>query len=137
MIVELPIAMLACARIGAIHSVVFAGFSSNALAERLRQSGAKTLITCDGFYRGEKHVALKSIADDALNICKKINHPVESTICFEHLKRVTPTGKQLTSQVAVIRDEEQWDHALADSENTAAPVEWCNAEDPLFILYTS
>uniref|UniRef100_A0AC35FUI8 Acetyl-coenzyme A synthetase n=1 Tax=Panagrolaimus sp. PS1159 TaxID=55785 RepID=A0AC35FUI8_9BILA len=135
MIVELPIAMLACARIGAIHSVVFAGFSSNALAERLRQSGAKTLITCDGFYRGNKHIPLKLIADEALTICKNVNHSVESTICFEHLKRVTPTGS--ASQVAVIKDEENFINAVVDSKDFNAPVEWCEAEYPLFILYTS
>jgi acetyl-CoA synthetase len=137
MIAELPIAMLACARIGAIHSVVFAGFSSSALAERLKQSGAKALITCDGFFRGEKQVPLKNIADEALKICKDIDHPVDTTICFEHLKRVTATSEQPASAAGVIRDEENWEYALADSKDSHAPVEWCDAEDPLFILYTS
>ncbi|KAE9547674.1 hypothetical protein FO519_009115 [Halicephalobus sp. NKZ332] len=135
MIMELPVAMLACARLGAIHSVVFAGFSANSLAERIKQSDAKVLITCDGFFRGQKFIHLKSIADDAVQICKKEGHLVSSSICLEHLKNVSnPSGN--TTKV-LIRDEENWELAKADSESVRAPVEWCDAEDPLFILHTS
>lgn len=69
MTLELPIAMLSCARIGAVHAVVFAGFSTDALAARICQTGARILITGDGYYRGKKLVALKMIADNALIEC--------------------------------------------------------------------
>lgn len=69
MIPELPIAMLSCARIGAVHAVVFAGFSADALAARICQTEARILITADGYYRGKKLVPLKLIADNALDEC--------------------------------------------------------------------
>lgn len=69
MILELPVAMLACARIGAVHSVVFAGFSSESLASRICQAKSKVLITADGFYRGPKVIELKKLADAAVQIC--------------------------------------------------------------------
>src|SRR4030095_9713739 len=72
MIPELAISMLACARIGAIHSVVFAGFSSQSLSGRIQDAESKLLITADGFYRGEKPVYLKNIADEALKECSSI-----------------------------------------------------------------
>uniref|UniRef100_A0A7E4VXI0 Acetyl-coenzyme A synthetase n=1 Tax=Panagrellus redivivus TaxID=6233 RepID=A0A7E4VXI0_PANRE len=135
MIIDLPVAMLACARIGAIHSVVFAGFSSNALAERVKQAGAKVLVTCDGFYRAEKYIPMKQIADDAVKVCEDAKHPVESVLCLEHLKTVTRPSH--TTDKALIRDEENFEFAVNDAKDVFAPVEWVQAEDPLFILYTS
>ena len=136
MIVELPIAMLACARLGAIHTVVFAGFSADSLAERITQSDAKVLVTCDGFFRGPKFIPMKNIADDAVNICQHRKHPVNSVICLEHLQNVSNTSGGNIPKI-LIKDEENWNFAKTDAESTSAPVEWCDAEDPLFILYTS
>lgn len=76
MVVQLPIAMLACARIGAVHSVVFGGFSAEALADRIVNCEAKVLITASGVMRGTKAVQLKKIADEACNISKSRNHEV-------------------------------------------------------------
>ncbi|MEE6508137.1 hypothetical protein FKM82_019269 [Ascaphus truei] len=71
MVIELVVAMLACARIGAIHSIVFAGFSAESLCERIMDSQCSLLITADGFFRGDKFVNLKLIADEALHKCKE------------------------------------------------------------------
>lgn len=88
MVIELPVAMLACARIGAIHSVVFAGFSSDSLAARMRQANCRVLITADAYFRSNKTIELKALADHAVEICATGGHKVEHTIVLEHLKRV-------------------------------------------------
>ncbi|XP_020297650.1 acetyl-coenzyme A synthetase [Pseudomyrmex gracilis] len=150
MILELPIAMLACTRIGAVHSVVFAGYSSDSLAERILDSKAKVLITTDGVWRGEKLLLLKNICDEALNKVKKQNHQLESCIVIAHLRRLNnPQGKSNkvngTSNGDVIEmanvawddDRDVWWHdEMEDAESSCYPV-WMAAEDPLFILYTS
>lgn len=122
MVPELAIAMLACARIGAIHSIVFAGFSATALADRIDDAKAKVLITSDGAYRGTKSIPIKSIADDALLNCPS----VKNTIVLKH------TGDEINW------DEKDiwWDKLMeqASTENTA---EVMDSEDVLFILYTS
>ncbi|CAM9638441.1 unnamed protein product [Lampetra fluviatilis] len=112
MITELVVAMLACARIGAVHSIVFAGFSSDSLSERILDSKCCMLITADGFYRGQKLVNLKEIANEALQKC---------------IDRCTPwqAGRDV------------WWHAEMAVASTDCPPVWCDAEDPLFILYTS
>lgn len=123
MVPELPVAMLACARIGAIHSIVFAGFSANSLADRIIDAESNLVITSDGAYRGAKSIGLKSIVDDALKSCPT----VEKVIV---LKR---TGEEINFQEG--RDL-WWDDILegVDADNTA---EEMDSEDPLFILYTS
>ena len=157
MILELPIAMLACTRIGAVHSVVFGGYSSDALAERIMDSKAKILITTDGVWRGEKLIFLKNICDEALKRVKKYNHVVECCIVVAHLRRLNnPHGTKLHStektngvngtsdgndfnipQIPWDDDRDCWWHdEVEDAENKCYPV-WMNAEDPLFILYTS
>uniref|UniRef100_F1KVH7 acetate--CoA ligase n=1 Tax=Ascaris suum TaxID=6253 RepID=F1KVH7_ASCSU len=100
MITELPIAMLACARIGALHSVVFAGFSAVSLSSRLLQAKARILVTCDGYFRGTKFVPLKSVADKAVDACAKQGLAVNSVIVVRHLDRIhhpggvsTPAGR--------------------------------------------
>ena len=123
MVPELAIAMLACARIGAIHSIVFAGFSATALADRIVDAEAKAVITSDGGFRGTKTIPLKSIVDDALKNCPSIEHAIV-------LKR---TGEDINFEEG--RDI-WWDDVIdgVDTENTA---EEMDSEDKLFILYTS
>lgn len=86
MTVELVISMLAAARIGAIHSVVFAGFSSDALAERIVDAKCKILITADGVFRGSKFIPLKEIVDSAVDKCQRLNHHITNVIVYHHLK---------------------------------------------------
>jgi len=123
MIPELAVAMLACARIGAIHSIVFAGFSSTALADRIIDAQAKVVIASDGAYRGVKTIPIKSVVDEALERCDS----VETLIVKKR------TGEEIKMKAG--RDF-WWDDLMdnASNENTA---EVLNAEDPLFILYTS
>jgi acetyl-CoA synthetase len=123
MIPELAYTVLACARIGAIHSVVFAGFSSTALATRINDCEASVVVTSDGSYRGAKSLDLKSIVDEALNDCPGVN----SVLVAER------TGGEMNLV-------EGRDHLLAPLMKRASEecaVEVMDAEDPLFILYTS
>lgn len=123
MIPELAVAVLACARIGAIHSVVFAGFSSNALATRINDAECKMVITSDGSYRGAKTIDLKSIVDEALEECS----------CVESVL----VAKRINSDIHMKEGRDVWLQPLLDEAyNDFSPVEM-NAEDPLFILYTS
>jgi len=123
MIPELPVAMLACARIGAIHSVVFGGFSVESLRDRLNDSQCKILITADAFYRRGKIVSLKASADAALTESPS----VESMIVVRRLGQDVPmkTGRDFW-----------WHEELAAISDRCEPEEM-DAEDPLFILYTS
>src|SRR6056297_2824378 len=125
MIIELPVAMLACARIGAIHSVVFGGFSAEAIANRIIDCGAKVVITADGGFRAGKPVSLKKNVDEALNKCPEV-----STVIV---------ANRTNADIDLASGREFWWHEL-----TAAPglpdyvkPEPMEAEDPLFILYTS
>lgn len=127
MIPELAITMLACARIGAIHSIVFGGFSANALADRILDSFCKVLVTCDGVMRGGKPVPLKKSADTALQMCLEKGHRVDC--CFVAQR----TGLDIQMQP----DRDIWWHEAAETAAPDCPVEWMDAEDPLFILYTS
>ncbi|MFA9186715.1 acetate--CoA ligase [Flavobacterium magnesitis] len=123
MIPELAITTLACARIGAIHSVVFAGFSASALATRINDSECKMVITSDGGYRGNKTIDLKGIVDEALVNCPSI----ENVLVVQR----TQTDVQMKE------GRDQWLAPLLEkaSDNNAAEI--MDAEDPLFILYTS
>ncbi len=122
MIPELVYAVLACARIGAVHSVVFAGFSSQSLAARIQDCEAKLIITADGSFRGAKSVNLKSIADEAILTCPSI---INSLI-------VRRTGEKIefgSKDIDV--------HDYLPKLSTNCEITWMDAEDPLFILYTS
>jgi acetyl-CoA synthetase len=131
MVPELCIAMLACARIGAIHSIVFGGFSADSLADRILDSKCTLLITTDGSFRGKKPVSLKASADRAMDICKQKGHQVSTCIVCERVG----AGKGI--EVPMQKGRDKWWHELMESASTDCPVEWMDAEDPLFILYTS
>ena len=127
MVPELVIAVLACARIGAIHSVVFGGFSAQSIADRINDTGCKLVITSDGGFRGTKTIELKNIVDDALVQCKT----VERVIVLTHTR--TP--------VSMIKGRDVWwEDEITKVEtqgNPPCPAEEMDAEDMLFILYTS
>ena len=131
MIPELAISMLACARIGAIHSVVFGGFSAESLKDRIVDSECNLVITSDGTYRGGKAVTLKQIADDALTNAAKEGVTVPNVVVVE---RVGP-GKGIECPMKEGRDQ-YWHVLMADADSNCEVV-WMDAEDPLFILYTS
>ncbi len=123
MIIEAAVAMLACARIGAVHSVVFGGFAPHSVADRINDCGAKVVITADEGRRGGKVVPLKANVDEALKKTPSIRH----VIVVKH------TG----AHVAMSQPRDVWYHVMTDkAHRTCDPVEM-NAEDPLFILYTS
>jgi len=123
MVPELPIAMLACARIGAVHSIVFAGFSATSLMDRINDSQCKIILTADGLFRGNKNVALKSIVDEALENCPSIEHAIVLRRTGDPINMVE--GRDIW-----------WEDFLrgVSKENTA---EVMDSEDTLFILYTS
>ena len=125
MIPELAIGMLACTRIGAIHSIVFGGFSADALQGRIQDSTAKLLVTCDGTFRGAKAVSQKANADDALKACPSVEKMIV-------VKRV---GDQIKCDWQPKRDI-WWHEEMAKADDKCEP-EWMDSEDPLFILYTS
>lgn len=127
MIPELPIAMLACARIGAVHSVVFAGFSAESLKDRILDARSHILITCDGAFRGPKKIPLKEAADQAMELCQKDGHEVR------HCLVVSRTG----DSVAMKSGRDCWWHEAIKEMSADCPAEPMDAEDPLFILYTS
>jgi len=123
MVPELAIAVLACARIGAIHSVVFGGFSAQSIADRINDSQCKVVITTDGAVRGSKHLPMKDTVDDALIGCPSVKKVIVST----HTR--TP--------VSMIKGRDVWWEQEIKHVDSFCPAEEMDAEDPLFILYTS
>ncbi len=123
MIPELAVSVLACARIGAIHSVVFAGFSASAVASRINDSECKMVITSDGGYRGNKTIDLKGIIDDALIHCPTVTSVL--------------VAKRTNTNVHMKEGRDQWLQPLLDAALSNNVAEIMDAEDPLFILYTS
>jgi acetyl-CoA synthetase len=127
MVPELAIAVLACARIGAIHSVVFGGFSAQSIADRINDAQCTLVITADGGYRGAKEIPLKSVIDDALVQCTSVQKVIVLT------RTQTP--------VSMIKGRDcWWEDEINNVENAGNPfveAEVMEAEDPLFILYTS
>uniref|UniRef100_A0A8C5D4H8 Acetyl-coenzyme A synthetase, cytoplasmic n=1 Tax=Gouania willdenowi TaxID=441366 RepID=A0A8C5D4H8_GOUWI len=147
MVVELVVAMLACVRIGAVHSIVFAGFSAESLCERIMDSQCSLVITADGFYRGDKLINLKLLADEALQKCREKGFPVEKCIMLRHLSKAAeddlssqcPPAKRSCPdlQVPWNPDVDLCWHALLRGASDVCEPEWVESEDPLFILYTS
>ncbi|XP_047321296.1 acetyl-coenzyme A synthetase, chloroplastic/glyoxysomal-like [Impatiens glandulifera] len=131
MLMELPIAMLACSRIGAVHSVVFAGFSSESLSQRIMDCKPRVLITCNAVMRGSKVIHLKDIVDTAVIELAQNGITVDTCLVFEN-------------QSAMKREDTKWNMGkdiwwqdVVDTFPTSCNVEWVEAEDPLFLLYTS
>lgn len=123
MIPELMVAVLACARIGAVHSVVFAGFSAHSIADRINDSACKLVVTADAMYRGAKQIPCKTIIDEALLLCAS----VEKVIVYE----------RASWPVNMVDGRDYWWHDLMSGAATDCPAEPMEAEDMLFILYTS
>jgi len=123
MVPEAAVAMLACARIGAVHSVVFAGFSSQSLADRINDCEAKMVLTSDGNYRGAKAIEVKSVVDEALEQCTT----VESVIVLQ----------RTNIEVKMKANRDVWWHEVIDGMSSENKAEVMDAEDMLFILYTS
>ncbi|MEK6780250.1 MAG: acetate--CoA ligase [Bacteroidota bacterium] len=123
MVPEVAYAILGCARIGAVHSVVFAGFSAGSLVDRINDSGCKLVLTSDGGFRGDKKIDLKGIVDEALTKCPT----VEKTIVL----------KRTMSKVKMKSGRDLWWHEEIAKASSICPVEEMDAEDLLFILYTS
>ncbi len=131
MVPELAYAVLGCARIGAIHSVIFGGFSAQSIADRLYDAGAEFIITCDGAYRGEKVIPLKSVIDDALIG----NRTIKRVIVFTRTR--TPIS-MLKGRDVWWEDEMEYSEQQVEKDGKVSfPAEEMDAEDPLFILYTS
>ncbi|XP_045615112.1 acetyl-coenzyme A synthetase, cytoplasmic isoform X2 [Procambarus clarkii] len=155
MIKELVVAMLAVARIGAVHSIVFGGYSADSLAERMLDAQTTVLITADAVWRGPKLIALKEIADDALKICKSKKLKVKMNLVVQHMKNVTtphtannaapncnPTKKthfddKGNFKVGWNSDVDVWWHEAINNMSNECPPVWVDTEDPLFMLYTS
>ena len=123
MVPEAAIAMLACARVGAVHSVVFAGFSSTSLADRINDCQAKMVLTSDGNFRGNKTIPVKSVVDEALEKSKSI----ESVIVLERTKQT----------INMFEGRDHWWHDCIKEESNVCEAEVMDSEDMLFILYTS
>lgn len=123
MIPELPIAMLACAKIGAIHSVVFSGFSAKALRERVNDARVQVVITCDGFYRRGKEIPLKKQTDEALEWAPTVRH----VIVFKRTGQDVPWNG----------DRDLWWHEVTAHQPNTCTTEQMDANDTLYLLYTS
>ena len=125
MTIEGVVAMQACARIGAIHSVVFGGFSAQALRDRIIDVGAIAVITADGQFRGGKSLPLKTICDEALSTgeCPNVKHVI--------------VNKRTGNDVTMTAGRDVWMQEIVANESTTCEPEWVSAEHPLFILYTS
>ncbi|MDC0559490.1 acetate--CoA ligase [Flavobacteriaceae bacterium] len=123
MVPEAAIAMLACARVGAVHSVVFAGFSSTSLADRINDCQAKMVLTSDGNFRGNKTIPVKSLVDEAL----EKSSTIESVIVLERTKQT----------INMFEGRDHWWHDCIKEESNVCEAEVLDSEDMLFILYTS
>ncbi|KAK8407384.1 hypothetical protein O3P69_002131 [Scylla paramamosain] len=156
MVKQLVVAMLAVARIGAVHSIVFGGYSADSLADRMMDAQASVLITADAVWRGPKLIALKEIADDALKLCSAKDLKVKMNLVVQHMNKVTApqpasNGTAANGNVAKKTHFDDkgnfkvnwdplvdvwWHEAVSAASSECDPV-WMDTEDPLFMLYTS
>jgi acetyl-CoA synthetase len=120
---ELAIALLACARIGAVHSVIFGGFAANAIADRVNDSGCVAILTQDSGYRRGKEIQLKQTVDEAVLACPTVRHVV--------------VLRRSGSPVTMVEGRDHWWHELTAAASSVCPPEHMDSEDPLYILYTS
>ena len=120
---ELAIAMLACARIGATHTVIFGGFSADAIRDRVNDGGCKVIVTADGGYRRGREIALKPVVDQAVEECPSVEHVI--------------VYKRSGSKVSMTAGRDHWWHELMQTVDADCPAEPFDSEHPLFILYTS
>ena len=120
---ELAIALLACARIGAVHSVIFGGFAANAIADRVNDSGCVAILTQDTSYRRGGEIQLKRTVDEAMNACPTVKHVV--------------VYRRTGSPVTMVEGRDLWWHDLVAKASPDCPAEELDSEDPLYILYTS
>jgi len=130
MLLQLPVAMLACARIGAVHSVVFAGFSAESLSQRILDCESSVVLTCDAVLRGSKLINLKEIVDKALNLCTSQGFEVHHCLCVKNYRL-----PELSLQLTHGRDK-IWHEAIS-AMSSQCETEWLDADSPLFMLYTS
>ncbi len=131
MVPELAYAVLGCARIGAIHSVIFGGFSAQSIADRLEDANAEFIVTCDGAYRGEKVIPLKAVIDDALIGNKTVKKVIVYT-------RTRTAVSMIKGRDVWWEDEMEYAESQIEKDGVVSfPAEEMDAEDPLFILYTS
>merc|ERR1719341_3126631 len=141
MITELVVAMLACARIGAVHSIVFGGYSADSLATRILDAGARVLITADGVYRGTKLIKLLEIANSAMSKAADQGCAVKHHICVSHLGRLATPGDLTKHKEGVeagwVGGRDEWWHAVMKSSSVEHTAAMMDAEAPLFMLYTS
>ncbi|MFS7956483.1 putative acetate--CoA ligase [Helianthus anomalus] len=131
MLMELPISMLACARIGAVHSVVFAGFSAESLEQRIIDCKPKIVITCNAVKRGTKVINLKDIVDSALS--ESSQNGVHVDLCLTYANELAKKREDTKWQ----KERDVWWQDVVPKCSTKCDVEWVDAEDPLFLLYTS
>eukprot|EP00898_Chlorokybus_atmophyticus_P001890 jgi/Chlat1/2701/Chrsp180S02872 len=131
MIPELPAAMLACARIGAIHSVVFGGFAADALGERIKDSESSVILTCSASARGKKVIPFKPIVDKALEIAAAAGQNVHTCLVYDNYWTMKRDDVKMTS------GRDLWWQDVVDTFPAECPVEWVDSEAELFMLYTS
>ncbi|XP_045798816.1 acetyl-coenzyme A synthetase, chloroplastic/glyoxysomal isoform X1 [Trifolium pratense] len=131
MLMELPITMLACARIGAVHSVVFAGFSSESLSQRIVDCKPKVVITCNAVKRGSKVIYLKDIVDTAIKDSTQNGVSIDVCLAYDNASALKREDTKWTE------GRDIWWQDVVPRYPTTCPVEWLDAEDPLFLLYTS
>jgi len=140
MVPELPAAMLACARVGAVHSVVFGGFSADALAARISDSKSRIVLTASAVRRGAKPIPLKTVVDAAISKCAMgaESHKVERVLVLDKPEAAARSEIPMMSSDEDGGRDQWWQDSLAQqpSEDTR-PIEWVEAEHPLFKLYTS
>jgi len=129
MIPEFPFYMLAIQRLGAKHSIVFSGFSADALATRILDAGSRIIVTADGFYRRGRMISLKPIVDEAINICKRNGHKIEKVIVVKRVGNEIPWNNEV----------DIWHHELIKNvpKNVYVQAERCSSDDFSYILYTS